>query len=166
MSDQTYEQPPLFYTKEEVEALVEATKTSLITAHDITVKDRLEIHELGIKDAVYRAMREAISEGFVTKDEAVSVYNLIADKCGWTNVMSFPTHFTVTVEYDGYEIATFHDVEAENEDKAVEEVLENMEVEAEMTITLTYNGDSGYDTVTYDQWNLDDRFSAEAEEQD
>jgi len=84
--------------------------------------------------------KNEVSEGTMSKEDAESMFNGLANAIGWDEAV-LTTLFTVTVDYNGETIAEFSDVEAEDEDSAVEEVRYNLEIEdVEVRFSVSYNG--------------------------
>lgn len=89
-----------------------------------------------------------VASGAMDTDEVVEAYNDLARALGWETVTTLNTLYTVTVEYDGYTIAEFSEVEANDEDSAVSEVRSNIEIEdISMTFSLSYNGQACEETI-------------------
>jgi hypothetical protein len=109
-----------------------------------------------------------VRSGTMSKDDAVGIFNGLAGALGWTEVESIATLFTVTVDYNGETIAEFSDIEADDEDSAVEEVEGNLEVEdVEISFQIAYNGltRSGTTNYTYEFDSGEFEFTA-TEQQD
>jgi len=75
------------------------------------------------------ALRGLVSEGTLTRYEAVETYNAIAINNGWATIENITSTFTVEVCYEGNVILTVPNVEAESEEEATAEVLENLEID-------------------------------------
>ena len=75
------------------------------------------------------ALRALISEGTLTKTEALETYNTIADHNGWANIEAITSTYTVEVCFNGDIVLTVSGVEADTEEEATAEVLENLEVD-------------------------------------
>ena len=75
------------------------------------------------------ALRALTSEGTLTKTEALETYNTIADHNGWANIEAITSTYTVEVCYNGDIVLTVSGVEADTEEEATAEVLENLEVD-------------------------------------
>jgi hypothetical protein len=109
---------------------------------------------------------EEVREGTICQEDALGIYNGLAEALGWAPLDSFTTKFTVVVSYNGMDIGEFNDVEADSASDAEEEVRLNMNVDdVEVRFTLAYGEKSGDGSVnmTYD-W--DDDFEFNAIEQD
>ena len=167
MQDQQAEQLKLFYTHEEVEAKIKEALTGAYTAEDLSrhaqrAKDNLSLQ---LAESTLNAIRYLVSESTLDRDTAVEVYNRIAHNNGWDTIDSINRKYNVTVYYKGSYIGEFTDVEADDEDSAQNDVLENMEVEASLSITLSYGNDSVSDEVDIDPYDLDDNaWTTEVEE--
>ena len=104
-----------------------------------------------------------VRSGSMIKEDAESIFNGLAGALGWAQVDSIATLFTVTVDYEGETIAEFSDIEADDEDSAVDEVSNNFEMEdVEVSFTLSYNGDTQTNSVnnTYQFDSSDLEFTA------
>jgi hypothetical protein len=94
-----------------------------------------------------------VRSGAMEKEDAEGIFNGLAGALGWAEVENISPIYTVSVHYNGEIIAEFSDIEADDEDGAVEEVENNLEVtSAEIRLHLTYNGhtESGSADMTYD----------------
>jgi hypothetical protein len=159
-------QQVLFYTEDELQAKITEVVNRLTETHqnDVTwqvVRERRNIH-----DNVYEAVKSMRDE--VDEESLVSMYNTIAERCGWLPIEAFTKLYSVSVCYQGTEVAVFTDVEAENEDDAQDKVLEDMNLD-DVTISfdISYGNNSDSGEVSISSWDLDtDEFTAEAHEQD
>ena len=98
------------------------------------------------------ALRALITEGTLTRYEATETYNSIADYNGWANVDTVTSTYTVEVCYEGNVILTVPNVEAESEEEATAEVLENLEVDnVRLKFDVSYGDHADYaDVWVYD----------------
>lgn len=169
-----YTQETLFFTKDEVTALREAD--ALQNAHQAQrSKDNL-IYMIG--ENVVEVFKEFIESGTITANDAFAIYESMAHRLqtslflgtylGWDTANPFITKkFTVTVSYNGTDIAEFNDIEAEDEDSANDHVANNLsvdDVEVTLTVSLDGNQTSGEVNTTYEFDESDLEF--EATEQD
>lgn len=118
-----------------------------------------------LQDKAINWFRNEVREGNMVQDDALGIYNGLAEALGWDTVDSLTLLFTVVVSYNGMNIAEIEDIEAEDADSAEDEVRNNLEVEdVEVTFSVSYNGTSHSETVntTYD---FDDEFEYQATEQ-
>ena len=85
--------------------------------------------------------KSEVRGGSMTKDDALGIFNGLADALGWDTVDNLSSLFTVKVSYQGDLVAVFEDIEADDDDNAIEEVSDNLSID-EVTITfdLEYNG--------------------------
>lgn len=158
-------QQQLFYTEDELQAKVTEVVNNLTEAHTRDIewqKRRLrrEVQEHAL-DAV-RGMRDEVDE-----ESLVSIYNTIAEACGWDTIETLTKMYSVSVCYMGHEIAIFTDVEAESDDEACDKVLEDMDID-DVTISfdISYGNNSESGEVSLSSWDIDtDQFTAEATEQ-
>ena len=103
-----------------------------------------------VQIAVTKALQDALNDDYVSLDEedATTIFNAVAtnlrqdwDEPNWTKT------WTVTVSYGGTDLLTIPDVEAEDEDEAIEEVKQNLDfTPAELKGEVSYQGD--YSNVT------------------
>ena len=158
MDTPQYEQQQLFFTQGEVDAKVaEALNNALI-------KEQQSNRSL-LASLEYKALDWFKSEarsGSMSKEDALGIYNGLADALGWDTVDSIASTYSVTVYVDGDEVGTFDEVEADDEDSACAEVIENVEIEATMFIRLNYNGSHREDEREVSVYDLD--ITAEAVE--
>ena len=98
-----------------------------------SVASQLELERIRWTDNVQKrtltALRALTSEGTLTKTEALETYNTIADHNGWANIEAITSTYTVEVCYNGDIVLTVSGVEADTEEEATAEVLENLEVD-------------------------------------
>ena len=156
MDTPQYEQQQLFFTQGEVDAKVaEALNNALI-------KEQQSNRSL-LASLEYKALDWFKSEarsGSMAKEDALSIFNGLADALGWDTVTSIGSTYTVTVSINDLEVGTFDNVEADDEDDAVAQVLENLDAELSMEVSF---GDQTI-SETYSNWNLD--ITATAVEED
>jgi hypothetical protein len=104
-----------------------------ISAYRDAVDSQLELQRVRLTDNIQKhtltALRALISEGTLTKTEALETYNTIADHNGWANIEAITSTYTVEVCYNGDIVLTVSGVEADTEEEATAEVLENLEVD-------------------------------------
>ena len=135
MSDH-YIQEPLFYTEDEVTAKITEATSNLYTQEAL-----FQFRENGLKSYIETVKSNILTvlraTELVDRDTAIALYNEIADYYGWDHA-SVLTEYEVEVTYNGNTIGTFT-VEAEDDDAAIDVVRDNMESEATMTISLSYD---------------------------
>lgn len=147
MDTPQYEQQQLFFTQEEMDAKVSEAVTDGVQAlHRATVKTSNDL-----RTRAYEWFKSEARSGTMTKEDALSIFNGLADALGWDTVDSIASTYLVTVSINDLEVGTFDGVEADDEDEAVSEVLENLDAEAEFTVSY------GNQTITetYSGWNLE-----------
>jgi hypothetical protein len=97
------------------------------------VASQLEIDRIRLVHRVQvnttTALRTLISDGTLTRGEALETYNTIADHNGWANIDFISTTFTVKVCYNGDIVLTVCGVEADDDESACTQVLANIEVD-------------------------------------
>ena len=122
-----------------------------------------------IFNAMLMAFREYVQGSTEDNDKVamLNLYNQIADAVGYTRISTLANKFNVVVEYNGTTVAEFSDIEADDEDEAVEEVRDNLEIEdAELSLTISYNGDTCNESVQMDTWDISSELEIRAYEQD
>lgn len=129
----------------------------------------LELHRIRWVDTVQKntltALRGLVSNGTLTRYEAVDTYNAIADQNGWANVENITSTYTVEVCYQSDVVLTVEGVEADSEEEASNQVLENLEID---NIRLQFDISYGDYADQADVWVYDfdptDELTAEATE--
>jgi len=149
----------VIYTQEDVDAL----RSELTHTANQKYEDGKGVMHRILRGEALDWFKGEVREGTMSKDDAVGIFNGLAGALGWAQVDSISTLFTVTVDYEGETIAEFSDIEADDEDSAVEEVESNFEVEdVEVSFTISYNGDTQTNSVnnTYQFDSSDLTFTA------
>lgn len=102
------------------------------------------------------------AESTMDKDDALEFYNSLAGFVGLETITSLASHYTVVVTWDdGTILGEFSEIEAYDEDGAIEEVRSNLEIEVDLNVSVSYNYDTITSTInTYD--NYEDRLEFEA----
>ena len=135
-----------------------------------SVASQLELERVrwtsNIQKHTLTALRALTSEGTLTKTEALETYNTIADHNGWANIEAITSTYTVEVCYNGDVVLTVSGVEADTEEEATAEVLENLEVD---NVRLKFDVSYGDYADEADVWIYDfdpsDELSAVATEE-
>ena len=157
MDTPQYEQQVLYYTQAEVDAKVaEALNNALI-------KEQQSNRSL-LASLEYKALdwfKSEVRNGSMTKEDALGIFNGLADALGWDTVDTIASTYLVTVTINDLEIGTFDGVEADDEDDAVAQVLENLDAEA--TFEVSFNGQTITETY-HGGWDMD--INATAVEED
>ena len=157
-----YVQGVLFYTEAEMKEAVATQQTQFNAGTEYGV--RATKNDLNTKAIEY--FRNEVREGTMDKDDALGIYNGLAEALGWTTLDNMTALYTVVISYNGNTIAEFSDVEADDEDSAEQEVRDNLDIQdIEISFTLSYNGDSqsGTDNLTY-AWDEDFEYSVTEQE--
>lgn len=131
------------YTEEDVQALFNQNAQNYEDGkgfmHKQLRKEAIEYFKSVVKDGLYPAI--------YSKDEAENIFNGLADALGWERT-TLTTLFTVCVDFNGMTIAEFADVEADDEDGAIEEVRSNLSIDSvETHFDLSYNNDTQSNSV-------------------
>lgn len=136
----------MFYTQEEVDAKVSEAVTDGVQAlHRATANVSTKL-----RDKAIEWFKGEVRGGSMDKDDALGIFNGLADAIGWATIDTISSTYAVTVSVDDKVIGTFEGVEADDEDDAVAIVTD--EIEAEMTIELSYNGTTL--SETFSGWDL------------
>jgi len=149
----------VIYTEEDMQAL----RSELISVGAQKYEDGKGVMHRILRGEALDWFKGEVRSGTMSKDDAVGIFNGLAGALGWTQVETIATLFTVTVDYEGETIAEFSDIEADDEDSAVDEVESNFEVEdVEVSFTISYNGDTQTNSVnnTYQFDSSDLTFTA------
>ena len=157
-----YTQPPLFYTEEEHSTALQ----SLSQEAELRIQRAKDNLNLTIAENTLNAIKENVADYTLSRETAVEVYNSIAIANGWAEIKSLSSLYNVEVVYNHSVIGEFSDVEAEDSDAAAQDVSDNVEIEAEMTINLNYNGQRTYGSTQVDEWDLTDDIHFTATEQE
>jgi hypothetical protein len=150
------------YTEEDMNEAREVQRTQFTTGTEYGI--RATSNDLETKAIAW--FRSEILEGTMTKDDALGIYNGLAEALGWTTLDSITSKFTVCVNYNGTTIAEFSDVEADDADSAEDEVRGNLSVDdVELNFSISYGNDSARESVNV-TYEFDEEFEFEATEQD
>lgn len=153
------------YTSEEWEAL-KASHAQTLTE----VEARASIHtSTSLRKRALEWFKSEVRGGSMTKEDALGIFNGLADALGWETVDSISTLYTVAVSYKGYEIASFEDIEADDDDSACDMVRNDLSIdEIVVSFDLDYNGNTVTCESNLSSWEFDpsDDFEYEATEQD
>lgn len=154
------------YTEQEVTDKINAVIKNMdeANARSLTWKER-HLNQKFAEDTL-SVIRDLVGDGTLDEEDALKTYNAIADRMGWDMRDSLTRTYTVCVNYKGYTVAEFTDIQADDESEACNEVESNMDYEASINITVNYNGDSGSTDIDLDSWEIDSSdFEFEASEQ-
>ena len=163
MTDQ-YIQTQLFYTEEELTAKINEAVTALNTDNDLRVQRAKDNTNMAIAERTLSVMRNVAKE--MDSDSALSIYNDIAEANNWTTLETLTSLYTVTVDFNGHTIAEFSDIEAEDEDSAIEEVRNNYSIDSVTTrVEVSYGDQSGSERVDIDPYLVEDDIDFTAIEQ-
>ena len=161
MSDHNI-QEPLFYTEDEVTAKVnEAVHKHSIEALDALERNRESAIQWSLTKVQENILTVLRATELVDRETAIALYNEIADFYGWDHATVL-TQYEVEVIYDDTTVGSFT-VEAEDEDAAIEVVRDNMEAEATMTVSVSYDDQTCEGEIYVSQWDLND-FAFNAQE--
>lgn len=93
----------------------------------------------------------------INRDQALAIYNQIAVKCGKPSLDTVGAIYQVEVNWcDGTTIMVVEEVEADSEEEAVELVQDGFGIHsADLSLSLTYKGTVGTETIYGLDWELD-----------
>jgi hypothetical protein len=101
--------------------------------------------------------KSEVSDGSMTEEDAVELFNKIATACGWEHAeeSDLRTRFRAEVTLFGSTVMEIVDIEADDEDDAKNKVLEDISFdEVILKVNMSSLGDQGdYRDTT---WELDD----------
>ena len=153
------------YTTEEVDALKEAHKMEILDTSSRSATNTSN----SLRQRALEWFKSEIRGGSMAKEDALGIFNGLADALGWDTVDNLSSLFTVSVRYQGDLVAVFEDIEADDDDSACEEVSDNLTID-EVTITfdLEYNGSTQSAEARLSTYDFDPTSDLEfsAEEQD
>lgn len=116
---------------------------------------------------VLDVLRDEVKSGDLTSDYATDLHNKLASRIGFNEVESIQQTYAVTVSYNGDEIATFTGIFADDEDDATDKVSNDLEVdEVEISITVSYDGNTETGTVSGDTYRTLEKIELSAEAED
>lgn len=158
MDTPQYEQLQLFYTPEEVDAKVSEAKSQAT----LDTLRELAHQNIRTSTAIFEVMKEE-ADNTMTKADAQELYDKFVERAGLV-AKQFTSKFTVSVSFEGAEIAQFEGIEAEDEDDAIAEVSDNIEIEAFTRVQVTYDGTTDRVTVPLEQYEVDLQYNADEED--
>lgn len=137
-----YTQDPLFYTAEEMVASV--TKAVNEAYNDIDSRTQLAKDNLShaISESVVEALKEGITEGELSVEYAQAFYDRLKTTYQWAHANLSTRLYTVYVTLDGDLIAEINDVEADDEDKAIEAINDEFYL-YNANVSLTFRDGNG-----------------------
>jgi hypothetical protein len=150
------------YTQEEVDAL----NNRINEQYQVGVDHATNAITNKLRTKAIEWFKAEVRGGSMIKEDALGIYNGLADALGWELVDNLSTLYTVTVSFSGTTIGEFSDIEADDEDSAIQEVSDNLEVEdAEISFVISYNGNTCRESANV-TWDFDDtELQFDAEEQ-
>ena len=111
--------------------------------------------------------KSEVREGTMAQDDALGIFNGLAEALGWATVTKIGSLYTVIVNYQGTTIAEFTDIEADSLSEAEDKVSSDLEVEdVEVSIQVSFNGETCSETVNMTYEFDTDELEFEASEQD
>lgn len=149
------------YTQEDIDALNTRINEQFKAGTDYATRSISN----SLQDKAINWFRSEVRDGSMAQDDALGIYNGLAEALGWKTVDSITVLFTVTVSYNGTTIAEIEDVEANDSDSAEDEVRNELNVEdVEVSFTVSY-GDKSYNESVTTTYEFDDEFEYDATEQ-
>lgn len=93
----------------------------------------------------------------ITRDSALAIYNQVAVQCGKPTLDSVGAIYQVEVNWnDGTTLLVVEEVEADDEDDAVDMVRDGLNVdEVSLHVSLSYGANKGGDIIYGLDWELD-----------
>ena len=93
----------------------------------------------------------------ISRDTALAIYNQIATKCGKPNLDTVGAIYQVEVNWnDGTTLMVVEEVEAEDEDEAVDLVRDGIQIDdVSVSLSVSYGANSGSETIYGLDWELD-----------
>ena len=150
------------YTQEDIDALNTRINEQFKAGTDYATRSISN----SLQDKAINYFRNEVREGTMAHDDALGIYNGLAEALGWDTVDSLTIKYTVSVMCQGNIVAEFENVEAEDASSAEDEVRSNMEGEdVEINFIISYNGDTSRESANI-TWDFDEEFEFEAVEQD
>ena len=153
-------QDVLLYTQAELDEKVNLIRENLMASFSLDQRVTRNHNQ----DSILGVFRDLVRDDTLDKDTAVVIHNAIAEAIGYDTVDSITALYNVTVMFNGNEVGTFYNVEADDSDEAENVVLADMSVSATMDIQIEYNGENVDNTIEVDSWDINDDFTAEAVE--
>ena len=161
MENPQYEQLKLFYTQEEVDAKVSEAVTDGVQAlHRATSRVSSDL-----RDKAIEWFKSEVRGGSMIKEDALGIFNGLADALGWDLIDNLTSTYTVTVYFRGNEVGQFEGVEADDESDAESKVLDEMGVDASINLEIAFGDHTLDEAISIDSWDLSDDFTAEASEE-
>jgi len=155
MENPQYEQLKLWYTQEEVDAKVSEARAEATTDKLHTIA----MTAISLRDKAIEWFKSEVRGGSMDKDDALGIFNGLADALNWDLLDNLTSTYSVTVSVNDVVVGTFEGVEADDEDEACDKVIE--EAEAYATFEVSFNNDTI--TQNLDSWSLE--VTAEAVEE-
>lgn len=106
-------------------------------------------------DWTLETVRELSQDGTLTQDEALAVFNTLADKAGFDKRDRITSEYVVSLTILGNHVGDWT-VEADDEDAAIETVRENLSYEATLSVEAEFEG--SYENAEIDvasSWHFD-----------
>ena len=111
--------------------------------------------------------KSEVREGTMAQDDALGIFNGLAEALGWATVNKIASLYTVSVDYHGVTIAEFSDIEADSLTEAEELVSADLNVDdVDVSIQVSFNGDTCSETVNMTYEFDTDELEFQAHEQD
>lgn len=111
---------------------------------------------LANREATYGVMKEEARNGSMTKEDALELFNKIADACGWDTADKIGSTYSVEILIQGNTVLTLDEVEADDEHDAEQIVMDDLNFEdIELSFTATALGEANTDTIGDDSFRID-----------
>ena len=108
------------------------------------------------REATYGVMKEEARNGSMTKEDALELFNKIADACGWETADKIGSTYAVEILIQGNTVLTLDEVEADDEHDAEQIVMDDINFEdIELNFTVSSMGEANSDTIGDDSFRID-----------
>jgi len=156
-----YTQEPLFYTEDELQARLTNARLADALDHATQAQRAKDNTNYACATVLEEELRNAVSDDKISAEDANQLFANISERLGWQVSVDFTVKlWTVTVSCNYDDIATFDDIEAEDEDDAVEIVRDNLNLyDVSATATFEYEGSQYTYEVTSVEHDLGDYFT-------
>lgn len=161
--------PTKSYSQGEVDSLIlEVRQQERESANKRSTYERASL-SVDLRDKAIKYFRSLSNSGELTKEEALELYNGLAEALDWVKVDSIGGLYTVSISYQDYAIGEVEDVEADDADEACEMVSGDLYItDPEITFTVSINGNHFEASGTISTYDYDptEELTFEATEQD
>jgi hypothetical protein len=156
-----YTQEPMFYTEDELQARLTNARLADALDHAHQTQRAKDNTNFNCALVLEEELRNAVSADKISAEDANQLFANIAGRLGWQASVDFTTKvWTVTVSCNYDEIAVITDIEAEDEDEAIDNVRDNFDIyDVSATATFEYEGNTYSYEVSSVEHDLGDYFT-------